>query len=91
MLEALSSKSSIPTPTCLRLYQRHSLPGSAAGPTAIEFDPNFQVEMIRQNSRLIELMDRRLNAEEKRREQELERLRMFHLLDRLVIHLGPVE
>ena len=28
------------------------------------------LEMIRQNSRLIELMDRRLNAEEKRREEE---------------------
>ena len=47
-------------------------PGSA-GPTTIGFDPNFQammLEMMRQNSRLIELMDRRLSAEEKRREEE---------------------
>ena len=69
-------------------------PGSA-GPTTIGFDPNFQammLEMMRQNSRLIELMDRRLSAEEKRREEEeAERLRMFHLLDRLMIHSGPVE
>ena len=49
------------------------------------------LEMMRQNSRLIELMDRRQSAAEKRWKEEelLERLRM--LLDRLVIHSGPVE
>ena len=39
----------------------------------IGLDPGFQtmmMEMMRQNSRLIELMDRRLTAEEKRREEE---------------------
>ena len=39
----------------------------------IGLDPGFQtmmMEMMRQNSRLIELMDRRLTVEEKRREEE---------------------
>ena len=42
-------------------------------PAAVADDPGFQtmmMEMMRQNSRLIELMDRRLTAEEKRREEE---------------------
>ena len=47
---------------------------ASVGPTMnVGLDPNFQtmmMEMMRQNSRLIELMDRRLTAEEKRREEE---------------------
>ena len=46
---------------------------ASVGPTMIGLDPGFQtmmMEMMRQNSRLIELMDRRLTAEEKRREEE---------------------
>ena len=54
------------------LHGLRSFSGSA-GPTTIEFGPNFQammLEMMRLNSRLIQLMDRRLSAEEKRREKE---------------------
>ena len=57
---------------CLRLYhQRHRLFQVLLAQPQLGF-PNFQamLEMIRQNSRLIELMDRRLSAEEKRREEE---------------------
>ena len=46
----------------------------SVGPTMnVGLDPSFQtmmMEMMRQNSRLIELMDRRLTAEKKRREEE---------------------
>ena len=51
------------------------------------------LEMIRQNSRLIELMDRRLNAEEKRREEEeaARKAANVPLVGPVVIHLGPVE
>ena len=70
VLEACSSKFSTQqgpyVPSLCR--QRHLF---QVLPT-IGFDPTFQammLEMMRQNSR-IELMDRRLSAEEKRREEE---------------------